>query len=395
MGGREGRLEGVGVEEEGADGGGQAARTEVEVELTFWSKADGTERDGRTSSRRPATFDAFLPLIIIIIMATMASTSRSVLGALRLAAPRSSSCTPRSFTTSSARRLADSTSPDNDPDVVESPSRAQPRSSRTPSQEELATDPLETDSLPNKAVPSQQGLFTNPTKAASTTGAAPTRFDDFSLSSFPHWLERPHPILDAVDRSAVLISREAPWGSSVSIYNDEKHFKPRPPSAATIALESSADAPEVESEENGAGGGKKRGGGARSNQTKAADAESVAGITPLSQLAVANLHRQVLQVRRVVRQSGKGKISSMASLIVVGDGKGLVGFGHGKAENANIAIKKAFRDAVRNMDYVPRFEARTIQRSVTGEWGATKVHLRPRPPVSRRECQRTIHRSSY
>ena len=134
MGGRKGRLEGVGVEEEGADGVGQAARTEVEVELTFWSKADGTERDGRTSSRRPATFDALLPLIIIIIisMATMASTSRSVLGALRLAAPRSST---RPFTTSSARRLADSTSPspDADPDVVESPSRAQPRSSRTPS----------------------------------------------------------------------------------------------------------------------------------------------------------------------------------------------------------------------------------------------------------------------
>ncbi|PWN29279.1 hypothetical protein BDZ90DRAFT_205603, partial [Jaminaea rosea] len=217
----------------------------------------------------------------------------------------------------------------------------------------------------------------------------PTRFDDLSLSSFPRFLDSPHPILDAVDYSQVPLSRRNPYGSSVSIYNDTKHFKPRPPSAATLALESGEGAPE---DLEAGGDGKKRSGGRGGGQsTKPAEAATIAGLTPLTEGDVMGLHRQVLQTRRVVRQSGKGKIQSMAALIVVGDGRGMVGFGQGKAANAATAVKKAFRDAVGAMDFVERFEGRTIQRSVVGEWGATKVHLRPRPPGFGLRCPPSVH----
>lgn len=111
-----------------------------------------------------------------------------------------------------------------------------------------------------------------------------------------------------------------------------------------------------------------------------AGAEVLSQLTPLQQSEINSLHRHILSIRRVVRMTGKGKIASIAVAVVVGNGKGLVGFGQGKDEVHSNAAVKAFKQAVQNMDYVNRFESRTIQRSVTGEWGATKVHLRPRPP---------------
>ena len=64
-------------------------------------------------------------------------------------------------------------------------------------------------------------------------------------------------------------------------------------------------------------------------------------------------------IRFVKQQTGKGKIERIAILIVVGNGKGLLGLGEGKAADFPTALAKAFPQAVRNMDYVERFEDRT------------------------------------
>lgn len=334
-----------------------------------------------TTTTTTSTFFSLHHHILCPSLRSMASTSRSVLGLSTLRLTTSSASASRTYArplhSSSSLRLADGDSSSSDAPTT-SPGPA--RSNRTPSQSNLEQDAASSPSLPPKSPPSQQNRFQSQQAANNPTGAPPTRFDDLSLSSFPRFLDSPHPILDAVDYSQVPLSRRNPYGSSVSIYNDTKHFKPRPPSAATLALESGEGAPE---DLEAGGDGKKRGGGRGGGQsTKPAEAATIAGLTPLTEGDVMGLHRQVLQTRRVVRQSGKGKIQSMAALIVVGDGRGMVGFGQGKAANAATAVKKAFRDAVGAMDFVERFEGRTIQRSVVGEWGATKVHLRPRPPVS-------------
>lgn len=77
--------------------------------------------------------------------------------------------------------------------------------------------------------------------------------------------------------------------------------------------------------------------------------------------------------------TGKGKNSKMSALVVAGNGRGLVGYGEGKDANAGKAAKKAFHEAVKMMDYVERYDGRTITAEAKLKWGSTTVTLRPRP----------------
>ncbi|EIW78489.1 ribosomal protein S5 domain 2-like protein, partial [Coniophora puteana RWD-64-598 SS2] len=95
--------------------------------------------------------------------------------------------------------------------------------------------------------------------------------------------------------------------------------------------------------------------------------------------------------RRVTQQTGKGKIHRMYTLIVVGDGNGLVGFGEGKDEEAPRAAEKALAEAVRNMDYVERFEDRTIWTDMEAKLGGTRILLRPRPVGFGLQCNPNVH----
>ncbi len=90
------------------------------------------------------------------------------------------------------------------------------------------------------------------------------------------------------------------------------------------------------------------------------------------------LHRAQL-LRFVKQQTGKGKIERIAILMVVGNGRGLVGLGEGKGTDYQTALGKAFPQAVRNMDYIERFEDRTIWTEMESKFGATRIILRPRP----------------
>ncbi|KAK7044691.1 37S ribosomal protein [Favolaschia claudopus] len=92
------------------------------------------------------------------------------------------------------------------------------------------------------------------------------------------------------------------------------------------------------------------------------------------------------------QQTGKGTIARIVHVLVVGDGKGMVGLGIGKHEKGEVAKAKAFRDAVRNMDWVERFENRTIWTEVRTKFGATTVILRPRPVGFGLRCNPYIHR---
>ncbi|KAH9815608.1 ribosomal protein S5, N-terminal domain-containing protein, partial [Melampsora americana] len=99
----------------------------------------------------------------------------------------------------------------------------------------------------------------------------------------------------------------------------------------------------------------------------------------LTDREIKQLHKYPLVVKRVVNQTGKGKIPSMYTLVVVGNGNGLVGYGEGKSETIGAASSKALRNAVRNLSPVQLFEARTIHTELRSKFHATEIVMRPRP----------------
>jgi len=92
------------------------------------------------------------------------------------------------------------------------------------------------------------------------------------------------------------------------------------------------------------------------------------------------LQERLVAVNRVAKVVKGGRRFGFAALMVVGDGKGQVGFGTGKAKEVPDAIQKATEDAKRNMIRVPLREGRTIHHDITGRYGAGRVTLRSAPP---------------
>ncbi|WP_127143359.1 30S ribosomal protein S5 [Pelagibacterium montanilacus] len=88
---------------------------------------------------------------------------------------------------------------------------------------------------------------------------------------------------------------------------------------------------------------------------------------------------RLVHINRVAKVVKGGRRFGFAALVVVGDQKGRVGFGHGKAREVPEAIRKATEQAKRQMIRVPLREARTLHHDVTGRHGAGKVLLRAAP----------------
>ncbi|WP_375569133.1 30S ribosomal protein S5 [Ahrensia marina] len=88
---------------------------------------------------------------------------------------------------------------------------------------------------------------------------------------------------------------------------------------------------------------------------------------------------KLVHINRVSKTVKGGKRFGFAALVVVGDQKGRVGFGHGKAREVPEAIRKATESAKRGMIRVPLREGRTLHHDVKGRHGAGKVLLRAAP----------------
>ena len=117
-----------------------------------------------------------------------------------------------------------------------------------------------------------------------------------------------------------------------------------------------------------AGGGRERGRGGRGrereNQREERDSEFV---------------DRLVHINRVAKVVKGGRRFGFAALVVVGDQKGRVGFGHGKAREVPEAIRKATEAAKRALIRVPLREGRTLHHDVQGRHGAGRVILRAAP----------------
>ena len=89
---------------------------------------------------------------------------------------------------------------------------------------------------------------------------------------------------------------------------------------------------------------------------------------------------KLVHINRVAKVVKGGRRFGFAALVVVGDQKGRVGFGHGKAREVPEAIRKATETAKKTMIRVPLRDGRTLHHDVNGRHGAGRVVLRSAPP---------------
>jgi small subunit ribosomal protein S5 len=89
-----------------------------------------------------------------------------------------------------------------------------------------------------------------------------------------------------------------------------------------------------------------------------------------------DLQEKLVQVNRVAKVVKGGRIFAFTALTVVGDGKGRVGFGRGKAREVPVAIQKAMEAARRNMIRV-ELNGDTLQYPIKARHGASKIYMQP------------------
>ena len=93
----------------------------------------------------------------------------------------------------------------------------------------------------------------------------------------------------------------------------------------------------------------------------------------------SDLIDKLVSINRVAKVVKGGRRFGFAALVVVGDGKGRVGYGAGKAKEVSDAMRKATETAKKSMMRIPLREGRTVHHDLYGHFGAGKVIIRTAP----------------
>jgi small subunit ribosomal protein S5 len=120
----------------------------------------------------------------------------------------------------------------------------------------------------------------------------------------------------------------------------------------------------------GGGGGRRGGGGDRERDRERGGSSG----------EESEFTDKLVAINRVAKVVKGGRRFSFAALVVVGDGRGRVGFGTGKAREVPEAIRKATDHAKNHMIRVPLRDGRTLHHDVQGHYGAGQVVVRSSPP---------------
>jgi hypothetical protein len=115
-------------------------------------------------------------------------------------------------------------------------------------------------------------------------------------------------------------------------------------------------------------------------ETESDDTDVLSAVTGLSPSEIRDLQKKTLIIKRVVNQTEKGRIPSMYVLVVVGNGKGVAGFGEGKHDEVPTAVKKATNKAIKSLRYFERYDDRTLYHDIEHKFHGTTVKLWVRPP---------------
>ncbi|KAI0792441.1 hypothetical protein C8Q75DRAFT_752878 [Abortiporus biennis] len=178
----------------------------------------------------------------------------------------------------------------------------------------------------------------------------PTNFPDLML---------PNPLHDVYDTVTVKPNKVTPHTAKIVSRNDPSMFEAAHSMIAKVNHLSEEEIAEALKDDD--------------------EASSTLKYLRISPKDVASFQRYLLVSRRVTLQTGKGKIHRSSYLQVIGNGDGVVGFGIGKDLEPSEAATKTLVDAVKNLDYVDRFEKRTVWTNMEGKLGGTRIQLRPRP----------------
>ncbi|SPO25931.1 related to MRPS5 - mitochondrial ribosomal protein, small subunit [Ustilago trichophora] len=278
------------------------------------------------------------------------ASSKSVAGLLRnlsLSSAPASTSAPSGSSLIRSRYFSASTTSSNSAPSSSKP--VQPSSSSSSS------------SSPASASLSSKHANTIPLSSPLLDKPLPIDFPSSTLRAFPSLLHFADPVLDPHPDNVIRSTPTSttPYPATLTFLNEPRMFEPTPPSADSLVLSSASDADEVNSE------------------------QYLSTVTPLSVKEVRDLHRHAIVLKRVVHMTTKGKDASMYALVIAGNGNGLVGYGEGKDTNASKAGRKAFHEAVKNLDSVTIHKgsdgSRSIETQVEAKWGASRVVMRPRP----------------
>ena len=151
-----------------------------------------------------------------------------------------------------------------------------------------------------------------------------------------------------------------------------------PVEATTEAAPAAPAAPEGR-EGRGPRGGRGRGGGGRDNRGGGRGRRDDRRGGRDREEEGEELIEKLVHINRVSKTVKGGKRFGFAALVVVGDGKGRAGFGHGKAREVPEAISKATAAAKKAMVRVPLKDGRTLHHDGKGHFGAGKVTVRTAP----------------
>jgi small subunit ribosomal protein S5 len=149
--------------------------------------------------------------------------------------------------------------------------------------------------------------------------------------------------------------------------------------AAPAPAEEPQGQPESRGPRGPRGGGRGRGGGDRGGRGGGRRDDRRGGRGRGGDDDGEELIEKLVHINRVSKTVKGGKRFGFAALVVVGDGKGRAGFGHGKAREVPEAISKATAAAKKSMVRVPLRDGRTLHHDGQGHFGAGRVTLRSAP----------------